>query len=242
VASAEVTLGYARITSPIDGRIGKSTVTQGALVTADQPAPLATVQQLDPVYVDLTQSASELLALRRSIAGGAARNSADTPVTVLLEDGTRYPHGGELTFADVAVDPMTGSYALRVVVPNPDHLLMPGMYVRAVISNAVLERGLLVPQQGIARDPKGNASAMVVAANGTVEQRAVELDRSVGDRWLVKSGLVEGDRIIVEGLQKIRPGMPVEATETTRAEAESGESENDASDSAAPNAADSARL
>jgi membrane fusion protein (multidrug efflux system) len=213
VTSAQVKLDYARITSPIDGRIGKSTVTRGALVTADQEAPLATVQQLDPIYVDLTRSASELLALRRELSRGAARSTEGIPVTIILEDGTRYTHEGELAFTDVAVDPMTGSYALRVVVPNPDNLLMPGMYVRAIVSNAVLDRGLLVPQQGIIRDAKGNASAMVVTPNETVEQRAVQVTRTIGDQWLVNSGLAEGDRVIVEGLQKIRPGIPVVATE-----------------------------
>jgi len=213
VASAQVKLGYARITSPIDGRIGKSTVTRGALVTADQQEPLATVQQLDPIYVDLTRSASELLELRRELSSGAARSTEGIPVTIILEDGTRYAHEGELAFTDVAVDPMTGSYALRVVVPNPDHLLMPGMYVRAIVSNAVLDRGLLVPQQGIVRDAKGNASAMVVTANETVEQRAVQVTRTIGNQWLVQSGLAEGDRVIVEGLQRIRPGIPVVATE-----------------------------
>jgi membrane fusion protein, multidrug efflux system len=218
VASTKVQLDYARITSPIDGRIGKSTVTQGALVTADQAAPLATVQQLDPIYVDLTQSASELLELRRELSGGAVRKAEGIPVTIFLEDGTRYAHEGELTFADVAVDPMTGSYALRVVVPNPENLLMPGMYVRALVSNAVVEHGLLVPQQGIARDPKGNATAMVVTGEGTVEQRAVEVSRTVGDAWLVAGGLVEGDRVIVEGLQKIQPGAVVEASEAVSEE------------------------
>jgi membrane fusion protein (multidrug efflux system) len=174
---------------------------------------MATVQQLDPIYVDLTQSASELLELRREFSSGAARKADGIPVTIFLEDGTRYAHEGELTFADVAVDPMTGSYALRVIVPNPENLLMPGMYVRALVSTAVLDRGLLVPQQGIARDPKGNASAMVVSSEGTVEQRAVEVSRTVGDHWLVSDGLAEGDRVIIEGLQKIQPGMPVEATE-----------------------------
>jgi membrane fusion protein (multidrug efflux system) len=214
VASAEVKLAYARITSPIEGRIGKSTVTRGALVTADQSDPLATVQQLDPIYVDLTRSANELLELRRELSSGAARKTEDIPVSIILEDGTPYAHEGKLAFTDVAVDPMTGSYALRVVVPNPDSLLMPGMYVRAIVSNAVLDRGLLVPQQGVTRDAKGNASAMVVTADGTVEQRAVQLSRTVGDQWLVSSGLFEGDRVIVEGLQRIRPGIPVAATET----------------------------
>ncbi|MFC1605512.1 efflux RND transporter periplasmic adaptor subunit [Pseudomonadota bacterium] len=213
VASVEVQLGYARITSPIDGRIGKSTVTRGALVTADQEAPLATVQQLDPIYVDLTRSANELLELRRKLASGAVRQTEGIPVTIILEDGTTYTHEGELAFTDVAVDPMTGSYALRVVVPNPDGLLMPGMYVRATVSNAVLDRGLLVPQQGVVRDAKGNASAMVVTADGTVQQRAVQVSRTIGDQWLVSSGLAEGDRVIIAGLQRIQPGIPVTAVE-----------------------------
>ncbi len=223
VASAAVKLGYARITSPIDGRVGKSTVTQGALVKADQDAPLTTVQQLDPIYVDLTRSASELLQLRRDFSSGAARATEDIPVTLFLEDGTRYEHEGELTFADVAVDPTTGSYALRVVVPNPDQLLMPGMYVRALLSTAVLEHGLLVPQQGVLRDAKGNASAMVVSGEGMVERRAVEVSRTIGNQWLVSSGLAEGDRVIVKGLQKIQPGAPVIATEATTGESGTGQ-------------------
>lgn len=213
VATTAVELGYARITSPITGRIGKSSVTKGALVTADQPEPLATVQQLDPIYVDLTQSASELLELRRALAVGSIREAEGMPVAVLLEDGTRYGEEGELAFTDVAVDPSTGSFSLRVVVPNPDHMLMPGMYVRAVISNAVLEEGLLVPQQGIARDPRGNASAMVVADDGTAAVRPVEVSRTIGDKWLVREGLAAGDRVIVEGLQKVQPGMPVQPSE-----------------------------
>jgi membrane fusion protein (multidrug efflux system) len=220
VDAAQVKLSYARITSPIDGRIGKSTVTKGALVTADQSKPLATVQQLDPIYVDLTRSATELLDLRRSLSSGAAREAEGIPVTITLEDGTEYAHEGQLAFSDVAVDPMTGSYALRVVVPNPDHLLMPGMYVRATVSNAVLERGLLVPQRGIARDAKGDASALVVNSDNTVEQRAVKVSRTIGDQWLVSSGLIEGDRVIIEGLQRIRPGIPVSATEAGKPDAQ----------------------
>jgi membrane fusion protein (multidrug efflux system) len=219
LASSRVELDYARITSPIAGRIGKSTVTQGALVTADQAQPLATVQQLDPIYVDLTQSSSELLQLRKAVGGGNVRDADGAPVTILLEDGTRYEHEGELSFTDVSVDPSTGSFSLRVVVPNPDHLLLPGMYVRAELRSAVLEDGLLVPQQGIAHDPRGNASALVVAADGTVEQRQVKVSRTVGDKWLVSSGLAAGDRVIVEGLQKVQPGMPVEADEAAPAAA-----------------------
>lgn len=228
VDSAAVQLGYARITSPIDGRIGKSSVTQGALVTADQTAPLATVQQLDPVFVDLTQSASELLKLRRQLSAGLARKADGIPVTIILEDGTRHAHAGELMFEDVAVDPTTGSYALRVVVPNPEHHLLPGMYVRARISNAIIERGVLVPQQAITRGPTGNATAMLVSDDGTVEQREVDVSQTIGDDWLVRDGLEPGDRVIVEGLQKVRPGMPVE---TTEAEVEAGGGESDVSES-----------
>lgn len=230
VASAAVQLEYARITSPIDGRIGKSTVTRGALVTADQTAALSIVQQLDPIYVDLTQSSSEMLALRRELAGGTLRKAEGVPVTILLEDGTRYDHDGELTFADVAVEPSTGSFSLRTVVPNPDHLLMPGMYVRAVISNAVIDDGLLVPQQGIARDPAGNTTAMVLTHDNTVEQRDVTVGRTVGSDWLVSDGLSTGDRVIIEGLQKIQPGMQVNVTEKSGSGRYSEQDESGASD------------
>lgn len=213
VASTEVELGYARIISPIEGRVGKSTVTRGALVTAEQDQALTTVQQLDPIYVDLNQSASELLELRRALADKMVRRAEGVPVTIMLEDGTRYEHEGELTFMDVAVDPTTGSYALRAVVPNPDNLLMPGMYVRAVVTSAVVDEGLLVRQQSIARDPQGNASVMVLSGEDTVERRAVTARRTVGNDWLVTSGLSAGDRVVVEGLQRIRPGMQVKATE-----------------------------
>lgn len=215
LASTAVELGYARITSPISGRIGKSAVTQGALVTADQETPLATVQQLDPIYVDLMRSASELFQLRRELEGGNARVAEGIPVTIILEDGTEYPHEGELAFSDVAVDPMTGSYALRVIVDNPDHMLMPGMYVRADVTTAVMEQGLLVPQVAVARDAKGDASAMVVAGDGTVERRDIRVSRTVGDDWLVSDGLSDGERVVVAGLQKIRPGMKVNVTDNT---------------------------
>ncbi|MFY2564257.1 efflux RND transporter periplasmic adaptor subunit [Corallococcus terminator] len=222
---ANVTLGHARLTSPISGRIGKSSVTQGALVTANQPTALAVVQQLDPLYVDVTQSSGELLRLRKELSAGTLKNTDSTPVTILLEDGSRYEHAGSLTFSDVTVDPGTGSFALRVTVPNPDQTLLPGMYVRALVGNGLRQQGLLVPQQGIARDPKGNASALVVGKDGKVEPRVVQASRTVGDKWLVDSGLVEGDRVIVEGLQKIQPGMPVQATEAPPAVAKPGEAD-----------------
>lgn len=210
---SDVVLRYTRINSPIDGRIGKSSVTQGALVTANQTQALATVQQLDPIYVDLTQSSSELLQLRKEIAAGTMTATDDVPVDILLEDGSPYAQTGTLAFSDVSVNPETGSYLLRVIVPNPDGLLLPGMYVRAVVSNGERADGLLVPQEGVTRDPKGNATAMVVGADGTVEQRAIEVSRSIGNRWLVDAGLAAGDRVVVEGLQKIQPGAQVNATE-----------------------------
>ena len=231
-----VTLDYARINAPISGRIGKSSVTRGALVTANQATPLATIQQTDPMYVDLTQSSSELLALRRNLAAGTAQQ-ADLPVKILLEDGSEYAYDGRLAFSEVTVDPSTGSYLLRVQVPNPDHLLLPGMYVRAVVGAAVRQEGLLVPQKGITRDAKGNATAMVVGEGGTVEPRAVTVSRTVGDQWLVEGGLVAGDRVIVEGLQKIQPGMPVRATEAGATDASAADSDP-AEAPAAPDAAD----
>jgi membrane fusion protein (multidrug efflux system) len=220
--SARVVLSYARIASPISGRIGKSAVTEGALVKAEQDAPLATVQQLDPVYVDVTQSSAELLQLKRELAAGRLEEHASLPVTIVLEDGTRYEHEGTLEFSDVSVDPGTGSYLLRIKVPNPDLTLLPGMYVRALVGNGVRPQGLLVPQQGIARDPQGNATALVVGKDGKVEARMVQATRTVGDKWLVDGGLAAGDRVIVEGLQKVRPGMPVAATEATPSAAASG--------------------
>lgn len=213
VERGDVTLNYARITAPISGRIGKSSVTQGALVTTNQATPLATVQQLDPIYIDLTQSSTELLQLRRELAAGTLQSTQELPVAIVLEDGTRYAHEGKLAFSEVSVDPSTGSFALRVVVDNPDHILLPGMYVRAVVGNGVRQNAILVPQQGIARDPKGKATAMVVGADDKVAVRQVTVSRTIGDKWLVESGLAAGDRVIIEGLQKIQPGVPVQATE-----------------------------
>jgi len=218
VASSAVTLNYARITAPISGRIGRSLVTRGALVTSNQTDPLVTVQQLDPVYIDLTQSSSELLELREQLQTGTLSSTLDIPVSILLENGAKYDHDGKLKFSDVAVDPSTGTYMLRVEVPNPDNLLLPGMYVRAQLSVGIRENALLVPQQGIARDPTGNAIAMVVDAESKVEPRTVQVSRTVGNKWLVDAGLLAGDQVIIEGLQKIRPGMPVEVTNTTSAQ------------------------
>lgn len=211
--AAEVNLGHTRIVAPISGRIGKSSVTQGALVTANQEAALATVQQLDPVYVDLTQSSSEFLQLRQEMKAGRLEQNDGVPVKVLLEDGSTYTHDGRLEFADVTVDPGTGSYSLRVRVPNPETMLLPGMYVRAVVDMGQRPDGVLAPQQGITRDPKGNAVAMVVTPEGKVEQRQVRANRTLGDQWLVDDGLEAGDRVIVEGLQKVQPGGQAKAVE-----------------------------
>lgn len=211
--AANVTLGHALIRSPISGRIGRSTVTPGALVTANQPQALSTVQQLDPVYVDLTQSASELLDLRRELAGGRLESGAELPVTILLDDGTPFPHAGTLAFSEVSVDPATGSFGLRVVVDNPEHILMPGMYVRAVVGAGMRQDAVLVPQRGVQRDPKGNTSVMLVDSDGVIEQRPVVVSRTIGDQWLVEDGLAAGDRVVVEGLQKIQPGIAVDASE-----------------------------
>lgn len=208
-----VVLGYSRITAPIGGRIGKSTVTQGALVTANQAAALATVQQIDPVYVDLTQTSSELLQLRKQFSAAGDSSAASLPVALLLEDGSRYAHSGKLAFSDISVDPTTGSFSLRLTVPNPGQVLLPGMYVRAIVGEAVRNDAILAPQQGIARDAKGHASALLVNKEGKVELREVKLSRTVGNKWLVEEGLATGDKVIVEGLQKIKPGMPVQATE-----------------------------
>ncbi len=211
--NAKITLGYARIHSPIAGRIGKSSVTVGALVTANQATALATVQQFDPMYVDVTQSANELLQLRRELEAGTLSRTENVPVTILLQDGTVYPHPGEFTFADLSVDPGTGSFLLRVEVPNPDQLLLPGMYVRAILSVGERPAAILAPQQAITRDPKGIANAMVVGADGKVESRAVQTSRTIGDQWLIDSGLAAGERVIVAGLQRVQPGLVVQATE-----------------------------
>lgn len=211
--NASIRLGHARITAPITGRIGKSSVTQGALVTANQTTALATIQQLDPVYVDVTQSSTEWLQLRREIAAGTLERSDDVPVTILLEDGSTYAETGRLAFSDVSVNPETGSYLLRVVVPNADGLLLPGMYVRALVAVGARADGVLVPQEAVTRNPKGEATVMVVGAGDVVEQRVVKVSRSAGADWIVDAGLAAGDRVVVEGLQKIQPGAAVKAVE-----------------------------
>ncbi|MCX5856098.1 MAG: efflux RND transporter periplasmic adaptor subunit [Deltaproteobacteria bacterium] len=211
VETARINLAYTRVTAPISGRIGKSSVTAGALVTASQGSALATIQQLDPVYVDVTQSSANLLRLQQSMASGKLkRNGAgQAKVKLILEDATKYPWGGTLQFRDVTVDPTTGSVILRVVFPNPKGVLLPGMFVRAELEEGVNEKALLVPQQAVSRDPKGNPLTLIVDAQGIVQQRMITVDRAIGDKWLVSSGLAPGDRLIVEGIQRVKPGASV---------------------------------
>jgi membrane fusion protein (multidrug efflux system) len=212
--SSSVTLGYARIAAPISGHIGKSSVTQGALVTANQDASLATIQQLDPIYVEVNQSSNDWLTLKQEIDSGRVHaDGAGTAAKIQLENGATYGYEGKLQFADVTVDPSTGNFLLRVIVPNPKGVLLPGMYVRALLSEGQLPQGLLAPQQGITRDPRGNASALVVDAHDAVQERTVRVSRAIGDQWLVESGLAAGDRLIVEGVQKVQPGMTVQPVE-----------------------------
>jgi membrane fusion protein (multidrug efflux system) len=211
--TSRINLGYTRVTAPIGGRIGKSMVTVGALVMAGQPAPLATIQQLDPVYVDVTQSSSNLLRLRQSLASGRLKGNGpqQARVKLLLENGTPYALEGTLKFSDVTVDPSTGSFILRTQFPNPQHLLLPGMYVRAIVQEGLVDQGILVPQQSVSRDPKGNPLVLLVDASDKVAQQKIAVDRAIGDKWLVTEGLKPGDRVIVEGLQKARPGTSVKA-------------------------------
>lgn len=218
VASAQINLGNTPIKSPISGRIGMSNVTVGALVTAYQPVSLATVQQLNPIYVDVTQSSLDLLKLKKSLENGQVKRGqrdgqkgGERSVKLLLEDGSPYEHIGKLQFRDVTVDPSTGAVTLRMVFPNPKQTLLPGMFVRAIVEDGVDESAILAMQQGVTRDVKGNATALVVGANNIVEQRILTVDRTLGNSWRVTSGLKAGDRLIVEGLQKVKPGIPVKA-------------------------------
>jgi len=213
--NARINLGYTRIKAPIAGRTTTSTVTPGALVTANQAAALTTIAQLDPLYVDVTQSSTEVLRLKNDLARGRIQKSgqAEAPITLQLEDGSRYPHAGKLQFAGVSVNPGTGAVTLRAVVPNPDGLLMPGMYVRAVLQTGFNEQALLVPQQSVNRDTAGNASVLLVNAEDKIERRKITVDTAVGNRWLVGSGLAAGERVVVEGFQRIKPGDSVKPTE-----------------------------
>lgn len=219
VEKARIDLDFTRVTSPISGRIGRSTVTAGALVTANQSAALATVQQLDPIYVDLTQSSVELLRLKRALEEGKISRAGgqSVPVRLLLEDGSQYGAEGKLAFSEVSVDSGTGSVTLRAVFPNPKGELLPGMYVRARLVQGQNDSAILVPHAALSRDPRGNAVVMVVGAENKVEARMVSAARSLGDKWVVTDGLGAGDRIIVSGLQTIRPGVQVQPQEAEAA-------------------------
>lgn len=212
VEATRINLARTKVTAPISGRIGRSTVTTGALVTANQPTALSTIQQLSSIYVDVTQSSASLLRMTRNLESGRMKNDPGrATVKLLLEDGTPYPQAGSLKFSDVTVDPGTGSVTLRTVFPNPKGTLLPGMYVRAVVQEGVAEKAVVIPQRGVTRDPAGNATVMVVGPEEKVEPRTIKVSRVVGDGWLVDEGLSEGDRVIVEGLQKARPGSTVKA-------------------------------
>jgi membrane fusion protein (multidrug efflux system) len=209
--TARINLGYTKITAPISGRIGRSNVTVGAIATAYQAVPLATIQQIDRIYVDVTQSTVELHRLKRSLANGRLKDNGTDRVKITLEDGTLYPQEGTLKFRDVTVDPTTGSVILRIEVSNPHGVLLPGMFVRATIDEGIHEKAILAPQQAVTRDPRGNPLALVVDAEVKVQLRILSTDRALGDKWLISSGLAQGDRLIVEGLQRVRPGMVVKA-------------------------------
>ena len=211
VETVRINLAYTKVVAPISGRIGRSAVTDGALVTAGQAGALATIQQLGSMYVDVTQSISDLLKLKQNLANGVLKKSNSAQVKLLMEDGSAYPLPGTLKFSEVTVDQSTGSVTLRAIFPNPKQALLPGMFVRAVLEEGINEKAILVSQRGVTRNPKGDAMVMVVGAEEKVEARPIKVVRTVGDSWLVSDGLKAGDRIILEGLQKARPGTPVKA-------------------------------
>jgi membrane fusion protein (multidrug efflux system) len=209
--TARINLAYTRVTAPISGRIGRSSVTDGALVTASQSAPLATIQQLSSMYVDVTQSSANMLRLKRSLASGLLKSSGagQARVRLILEDGSPYPLPGTLKFSEVTVDQSTGSITLRAVFPNPEQTLLPGMFVRAVVEEGDNPQAILVPQRGVTRNPQGDAMVLVVGAGEKVEPRIIKVARTVGDNWLVSEGLKSGDRVILEGVQRAKPGTVV---------------------------------
>lgn len=214
VESARINLAYTKVTSPINGRIGKSSVTEGALVTNGQVTALATVQQLDPIYVDVTQSSSDFMRLKQQTS---LQKGDTSSVELLMENGQPYPLKGTLQFSDVTVDESTGSITLRALFPNPQHMLLPGMFVRARIDEGTQPDAILVPQQGVTRTPRGDATVLVVNEKNQVESRTVVAPQAIGDRWLITEGLKNGDRVIISGLQKVRPGVTVVAIPDTAA-------------------------
>ena len=216
VENARINLAYTKVTSPITGRIGKSSVTEGALVTNGQATEMATVQQLDPIYVDVTQSSNDFMRLKQESLkqGGDAKS-----VQLLMENGQPYALKGSLQFSDVTVDESTGSITLRAIFPNPQHTLLPGMFVRARIDEGINPEAMLVPQQGVTRTPRGDATVLLVNDKNQVEMRNVTASQAIGDQWLITSGLKSGDKVIVSGLQKAHPGITVKAEEDTAAPA-----------------------
>ena len=243
VETAHINLVYTKVLSPISGRIGRSFITEGALVTANQATALATVQQLDPIYVDVTQPTSTLLRLQREAAAGLLKQSetGKPQVRLTLEDGSDYAHPGTLEFSEVTVDEGTGSVTLRALMPNPERLLLPGMFVREEIQEGVRQDAVLAPQQGVSHNQKGEPTALVVERDGTVALRLLKTDRAVGDQWLVTSGLTPGDRVIVEGLQSAKPGTKVVAEEYKLTSDEKSASKPAATAQAAPTAPPGAR-
>ncbi|ADP11817.1 Membrane-fusion protein [Erwinia sp. Ejp617] len=216
VESARINLAYTKVTSPIDGRIGKSSVTEGALVTSAQTTALASVQQLDPIYVDVTQPSEDFMRLREELASGKLQQTnGKAEVKLLLQNGSEYAQSGTLEFSDVTVDETTGSITLRAIFPNPNHNLLPGMFVRARLDEGTNPNALLVSQQGVTRTPTGQATAMVVGPDNKVESRNLTADRAVGDKWLVTEGLNAGDRVIITGLQRVKPGATVTPQEVS---------------------------
>jgi membrane fusion protein (multidrug efflux system) len=211
VESARINLVYTQVLSPITGRIGRALVTEGALVTSGQQTALATVQQLDPIYVDITQSSTELLRLQRQLASGELEksNNEEAEVGLTLEDGSTYSERGRLKVAEVSVDPSTGSVVLRAVFPNPKRELLPGMFVRATLTRGTRAAALLVPQRGVSHTPRGEATVMVVGPDDKVSERVVTTDRAIDGEWLITAGLRPGDRVVLDGLQKIKPGTLV---------------------------------
>lgn len=216
VETARINLAYTKVTSPISGRIGKSSVTEGALVQNGQASALATVQQLDPIYVDVTQSSNDFLRLKQELANGSLKQeNGKAKVDLVTSDGIKFPQSGTLEFSDVTVDQTTGSITLRAIFPNPDHTLLPGMFVRARLQEGTKPTALLVQQQGVTRTPRGDATVLVVGADNKVETRQIVASQAIGDKWLVTDGLKAGDRVVVSGLQKVRPGAQVKVQEIT---------------------------
>jgi membrane fusion protein (multidrug efflux system) len=221
IKTAAINLAYTKVLSPITGRTSRSAVTEGALVTAEQTTSLVTVTQLNPIYVDVTQPSTTILRLKREVASGQIKTAGDNqvPVRLLLEDGSSYDQTGKLQFSEVTVDQGTGAVTLRAVFPNDAGLLLPGMFVREQLQEGIRQNGILAPQQGVTHNQRGEPTALVVGVDGKVQSRTLTTDRAIGDFWLVTNGLSDNDRLIVKGVQMVRPGMEVTANEVTIDEA-----------------------